>query len=80
MSNKPPKINPTGTTYKAVPIWIHGQAKHGAHSKVWLKMMDVIGEYMRADYIVEYSEREEYSQSYAYCICRPPLFPNESPQ
>jgi hypothetical protein len=79
MSNNPPKINPTGTTYKNVLVarTINGRT---AQTKTWLNMMKVVGEYIKADYDVKYTEHRGFrDQVFVDVVCSPPLFPIDFP-
>ena len=58
MSNRPPKINPTGTTYSMVLV--HPMLPHSdtivnvsTTTREFDNMMKVVGEYIRADYEVK---------------------------
>lgn len=81
MSNKAPKINPTGTVYKNVPVYKKhrhgGPTNRSEHAASWNKMMKVVEEYIKADFIVEYSEEDHGDNIYANVTCRNPLFPED---
>jgi hypothetical protein len=79
MSNNPPKINPTGTTYKNVLV-VDTIKGCRVQTKAWLAMMKVVGEYIKADYDVKYTEYEDsYRDVKANVVCSPPLFPIDFP-
>ena len=96
MSNRAPKINPTGTRFSKVivPHFSHEEGRYrlSVPSKAYKNMMRVVGEYIKADYVVKYQEDyildlEEYRKTgqtkhilAASVSCTPPLFPEERPQ
>lgn len=61
MSNKSPNINPNGTTFKGIVIYARMsrrnlQLNYGRLSKPYKHMLKIIGEYIKTNYVVEYSE------------------------
>lgn len=83
MSNRPPKINPTGTKFENVLVrpWRDSSdgRLHQEPSKAWHRMMKVVEEYIKADYLVDYREevvsRHDVMETRATVTCSPPLFP-----
>lgn len=75
-SSRPPKINPAGTTYKGVYVYVadrvYTHRREIRVSKEYRSVMRIVGQYLEADYAVHYTEyRDDWGHLRVDVSCKP---------